>query len=159
RSDWTVTEAADGAQALRAALESPPDVAVLDVSMPGLDGCAVCRALRGDPRTRGVAVLLLTGAPGEDLQRLDPPPDAWLAKPFPLTELVAKAVELLKMVPDRRAPVDSERCDACGIELSSGRGRFRRAGRTLCLDCGGAESGSAASSDVPKDRFPKPPRD
>ncbi|MDE2489534.1 MAG: response regulator [Elusimicrobia bacterium] len=92
---WTVRESPDGTQALRAALESPPDLAALDESMPGLCGCGVCRELRADPRTRGIAVLLMTGAPNEELQRLDPPPDAWLAKPFRLAEFTEKAAELL----------------------------------------------------------------
>ena len=55
-----VTEAEDGEQALQKVGESPPDVVLLDVMMPGLDGFDVCRRLKGDPKTAPIPVLLVT---------------------------------------------------------------------------------------------------
>ena len=55
-----VTEAEDGEQALKKAKESPPDVILLDVMMPGLDGFEVCRRLKADPATAPIPVLLVT---------------------------------------------------------------------------------------------------
>ena len=97
RAGCTVaTEVADGPQALTAARTDPPDLAVLDVSMPGATGLEVCTALRADPATAGVPVLLLSaGASPDDVARgLAAGADAYLAKPFTVAGLVARVREL-----------------------------------------------------------------
>ena len=97
RAGCTVaTEVTDGTQALSAARSDPPDLAVLDVSMPGATGLEVCAALRADPATAGVPVLLLSaGASPEDVARgLAAGADAYLAKPFSVAGLVAQVREL-----------------------------------------------------------------
>ena len=97
RAGCTVaTEVADGTQALIAARTEPPDLAVLDVSMPGPTGLEVCTALRADPATAAVPVLLLSaGATPEDVARgLAVGADAYLAKPFSVAGLVARVREL-----------------------------------------------------------------
>ena len=58
----TIVEAVDGEQALRLALESPPDLMLLDVTMPNLDGWEVLRFLRKKPETAEVPVMMLTTA-------------------------------------------------------------------------------------------------
>ena len=90
------TEVADGTQALTAARTDPPDLAVLDVSMPGATGLEVCAALRADLATTGVPVLLLSaGASPDDVARgLAAGADAYLAKPFAVAGLVARVREL-----------------------------------------------------------------
>jgi len=87
---------ADGPAALAAARADVPDLAVLDVSMPGSTGLEVCTALRADPATAGVRVLLLSaGASADDVARgLAAGADAYLAKPFAVTDLVARVKEL-----------------------------------------------------------------
>ena len=97
RAGCTVaTEVADGTQALIAARTDPPDLAVLDVSMPGATGLEVCTALRADPATAAVPVLLLSaGATPDDVARgLAAGADAYLAKPFSVAGLVARVREL-----------------------------------------------------------------
>ncbi|ADB74055.1 response regulator transcription factor [Geodermatophilus obscurus] len=97
RAGCTVaTEVADGTQALTAARTDPPDLAVLDVSMPGATGLEVCTALRADRATAGVPVLLLSaGATPDDVARgLAAGADAYLAKPFSVAGLVARVREL-----------------------------------------------------------------
>ena len=97
RAGCTVaTEVADGTQALIAARTEPPDLAVLDVSMPGATGLEVCTALRADPATAGVPVLLLSaGATPDDVARgLAAGADAYLVKPFSVAGLVARVREL-----------------------------------------------------------------
>ena len=89
-------EVADaGAAALAHALKLPPDLVVLDVMMPGLDGLEVCRRLRagGD-----VPVLMLTARDGvgDRVQGLDAGADDYLAKPFALEELLARLRALLR---------------------------------------------------------------
>jgi DNA-binding response OmpR family regulator len=81
---------ADGAAALDAARADRPDLAVLDVSMPGATGLEVCAALRADPATAGIRILLLSaGASLEDVAAgLAAGADAYLAKPFQVSGLV-----------------------------------------------------------------------
>ena len=59
-SGYRVVTAPDGPTALAAAVMELPDLAVLDVTMPGMSGTDVCRALRADPATAGMAVIVLT---------------------------------------------------------------------------------------------------
>jgi CheY-like chemotaxis protein len=58
--DVTLLEAADGTEALAAARAAPPDLVLADLRMPKLDGCGLCEAMRADPRTRDVPVVILT---------------------------------------------------------------------------------------------------
>src|SRR6266571_3281897 len=89
---------ADGESGLRAAGDRPPDLVVLDVMLPGLDGLAVCRRLR----ERGqMPILMLTalGAPGERVRGLDSGADDYLVKPFAYEELLARVRALLRRAP------------------------------------------------------------
>ena len=90
--------AVDGPAGLSAAAARQPDVVVLDVMLPGLDGIAVCRRLR----ERGpVPILMLTalGAPGERVRGLDSGADDYLVKPFAYEELLARVRALLRRAP------------------------------------------------------------
>jgi two-component system, OmpR family, response regulator MprA len=92
---YQVDVAGSGATALTQALTAPPDLVVLDVMMPGLDGLEVCRRLRagGD-----VPVLMLTARDevADRVQGLDAGADDYLAKPFALEELLARLRALLR---------------------------------------------------------------
>ncbi len=87
-----VASVADGDAALAAARTGRPDLAVLDVSMPGRTGLAVCAALRARPATAGIRVLLLSaGASADDVARgLAAGADAYLPKPFTVADLVRR---------------------------------------------------------------------
>jgi putative nucleotidyltransferase with HDIG domain len=81
-----VTEADSAAEAGRAIRRERPNVVVLDVGMPGMDGIAFCRMLKSDPETAGIGIVLLTGR--DDVR--DPGrADALLLKPFRPLELLA----------------------------------------------------------------------
>ena len=91
KAGCTVTHSlADGSAALATARAELPDLAVLDVSMPGKTGLEVCAALRADPATAGTRILLLSaGASPDDVGRgLAAGADAYLAKPFGVAALV-----------------------------------------------------------------------
>jgi DNA-binding response OmpR family regulator len=92
---------ADGTAALAAARSQTPDLAVLDVSMPGATGLEVCAALRGDAATAGIRVLLLSaGASAEDVARgLAAGADSYLPKPFAVADLVARVRALTAGLP------------------------------------------------------------
>ena len=97
RDGFNVIEARSGAEALTLAQTRKPDVAVLDVGMPGLDGLEVLARIRADDALRGMRVLLLTAKAQEsDARRgYDAGADAYVRKPFSPTELSARVRELL----------------------------------------------------------------
>lgn len=93
---FRVAEAADGVAALERAFADPPDLVLLDVAMPRMDGFEVCRTLREDPRTSDVAILLLTASVVGELEERARAAgaDGILTKPIDPHE-VAAAVERL----------------------------------------------------------------
>jgi len=87
-ADIVVDEAQDAMAASRQIALRHPDVIVLDVGMPGVDGITFCRALKSDPRTRDIPVVLLTGDADVELAGWRAGAGAFLRKPFsPLTLL------------------------------------------------------------------------
>lgn len=90
-----VDEAADGTMGLRLALHSPPDVLVLDLSLPGLDGLKLCATLRERAPAR-IPVLMLTArdALSDKLDGFDAGADDYLVKPFAGEELLARVAAL-----------------------------------------------------------------
>lgn len=69
RSDYTIKVATNGETALQIALsDTPPDLILLDVMMPGIDGYEVCRRLKAEPRTKGIPVIFITAKGGEEDQ-------------------------------------------------------------------------------------------
>lgn len=97
RSGFVVTEAEDGSQALTLlATGELPAVIVLDVQMPGVDGWATLAALRADPRTFDVPVVLCTvrSHPTDQLRAFELGCDGFLGKPFRIEDLVRQVREL-----------------------------------------------------------------
>lgn len=93
---FEVTLASDGPSGLDAALNDPPDLVILDVGLPGMDGWEVLSHIRADERTKDVTVLVLTAhAQEETREKADRDgADAFLTKPFRPNELRATALEL-----------------------------------------------------------------
>lgn len=98
REGFEVAVAGDGEAALQAVEAQPPDLVILDVMMPRLNGFDVCQRLRADPRWRGVRVLMLTarGREAEVARGLSLGADAYVTKPFSTKELVAEVRRLLQ---------------------------------------------------------------
>ncbi len=92
--------AADGVEALQAAGDFVPDLVVLDLGLPRLDGVEVCRRLR---ETSDVPILMLTARSGTDdrVEGLDSGADDYLVKPFELDELLARSRALMRRRPPR----------------------------------------------------------
>jgi DNA-binding response OmpR family regulator len=97
RSGYRVIAAADGEEALALALEHTPDLAVLDVMMPKLDGYEVTRRLRSEDTTRAMPVILLTSRAQEaDVARgFESGADDYIRKPFSPHELRARVAAIL----------------------------------------------------------------
>jgi putative two-component system response regulator len=99
KEGYSVTEAADGLEALDQVGREIPDLMVLDVLMPNLDGYGVCKSLKGDTATRLLPVLMLTGLDQipDKIRALDVDADDYLAKPFSLAELRARVKSMLRL--------------------------------------------------------------
>ena len=93
-------EAIAGADVLAQALATPPRLVLLDVLMPGVDGPAICRQLRADPRTSAVPIVFISALPPAALavRLVGCPYDAIIAKPFDL-EVVAGTVRRFLTAP------------------------------------------------------------
>ncbi len=96
---YQVTAVADGLAALEAARAGAPDLVISDVMMPGLDGLGLVAALRADPATASVPVLLLSARAGQDaaIEGLEAGADDYLVKPFPAAELMARLRASLRL--------------------------------------------------------------
>ena len=98
RAGYDTTVHASGRDGLVAARQSPPDAVILDIMLPGMDGMQVCQALRAEPATAGLPILMLT-ARGEEADRvrgLELGADDYVTKPFSPKELVARVGALLR---------------------------------------------------------------
>jgi PAS domain S-box-containing protein len=106
---WDVEVVGDGQAALTCALACPPDLVLSDVMMPRMDGVALLRALRADPRTELVPVVLLSARAGEEavLEGLETGADDYLVKPFSARELVTRVRTHLGMARVRRAATEA----------------------------------------------------
>lgn len=95
---FEVLEAADGEAGLEAAREQSPDLVVLDLMLPRIDGYKVCRALKFDDRYRHIPIIILSARSGETDRRLalDLGADAYVTKPYDMKDLVARIREQLK---------------------------------------------------------------
>jgi len=128
---YQISVAANGAEALSIARTKPPDVVILDLMLPGIDGLEVCRRLRssGD----AVAVLMLTArdAIADRVAGLETGADDYLVKPFALEELLARIKALLR----RRNPPDVSREVLCfaDLELDTATRQAKRGMRTIEL--------------------------
>lgn len=98
-SGFEVYDTADGTGAVSMAQELRPDCVVLDVSMPGMSGVQVCRALRSDPRTAGCTILMLTGntAAEQKIEAFRVGADDYIIKPFSPRDLVGRVRSALRV--------------------------------------------------------------
>jgi len=108
RDGYKVLTAYDGVEALRLARESQPDLIVLDLMLPGIDGLKVCRTLRAESE---VPIIMLTARTTEQdrLTGLDLGADDYVTKPFSPRELAARVRAVLRRLPEdtlRRGPAE-----------------------------------------------------
>lgn len=126
---FEVELAEGGEQALRRIGTAPPEVCVLDVMMPRVDGWEVLRAIRDDPSTAELPVVLLTakGEPGDRLRGWELGCDAYVAKPFDPPDVVQEVMAVLTREPaERRAMRERQATFARSmLEKTSGRGGRR----------------------------------
>ncbi|MEV3858590.1 response regulator transcription factor [Streptomyces sp. NPDC050095] len=128
----TVDRAADGEAALRAAAAHWPDLVVLDLMLPGMDGLDVCRALR---ERAPVPVVMLT-ARGDEEDRilgLEVGADDYVTKPFSPRELVLRVASVLRRVRAAQDQVAARPVERAGLTLDPAARRATKDGRELAL--------------------------
>ncbi len=122
REGFNIIEAADGEQALAAAMSKKPDIVLLDLMIPKIDGLSVCKRLQAAPETENIPVIMLT-AKGEEIDRivgLELGAADYIVKPFSLREVALRIKGVLK----RRVELKPEqvlRCDEIVLDPSSHR--------------------------------------
>jgi two-component system response regulator MprA len=124
----SVDVALDGPEALARAASRPPDLVVLDIMLPGIDGMEVCRRLRA---ADDVPILMLTArdATAERVRGLDSGADDYVVKPFAYEELMARVRALLR----RRSPARRQRLSYVDVDVDVGAREARRDGREVIL--------------------------
>ncbi len=129
---WGVLRAADGEQALQIARTQLPSLVVLDLMMPKISGMDVLRALKGDPRTAHVGVIVLS-ARADEVDRLlafELGTDDYLAKPFSPRELALRAKGILS---HRARPQQAGRIRAGTITIDRDQHEVRVNGRLVAV--------------------------
>lgn len=109
RNNYEMSGVASGEEAFASVRRSPPDLVVLDLMLPGIDGLEVCRRLKNDVRTSAIPVIILS-AKGEEadvVAGLELGADDYLSKPFSPRVLLARIKAVL-----RRQHVEPDRADA-----------------------------------------------
>ena len=111
---WTVEAVGDGRAALAAIQRQKPDIVLSDVMMPGLDGFQLLAALRNNPETSSIPVIMLSARAGEEaaIEGLEAGADDYLIKPFSARELVARVGTHLKIAHMRQQTVLQEQAHA-----------------------------------------------
>ncbi len=95
---YTLISAASGEEALAKVAAARPDLVLLDIVMPGIDGYEVCRRLRADPATRFLPIVMVTASPEQEKVRaIDAGADDFIPKPFDKSELVGRVRSLLRI--------------------------------------------------------------
>ena len=125
---YEVATAGDGHQGLRAVDEFKPDVVILDVMMPRLDGFELCRAIAGEPR-RGIIILSARDETTDRIHGLELGADDYLVKPFEFGELLARVKAVLR----RRTPDLNRVVQVGDLTIDTATREVRVAARQLDL--------------------------
>ena len=130
---FEVVTAQDGAEGLRLAVGQPPDLVLLDVNLPGMDGFDVCRHLRRDPATAATPVIMLTARIGESdrVAGLDLGVDDYITKPFSPKEALARVRAVLRRFD--RAVSEPEALADGALRIDLGARQVEAAGHALAL--------------------------
>jgi excisionase family DNA binding protein len=103
-AEYEVETCGDGINALIRIGQKPPDLVVLDIVIPKMDGIQVCRVLKSQPQTSGIKIIAVSGKklPFGEKKLMDIKIDAFFRKPLVLKELTDRAAELLRIEPSPR---------------------------------------------------------
>jgi len=140
---YQVTAVSDGVEALAQAHKTPPDVLLLDVMMPGIDGLQVCRVLRAEGDRTPILMLTALVETADRIAGLDAGADDYVVKPFDVEEVFARLRALLRRtspdsgavvdVPKEQPQVSDRQIEAAGLRMDVQARRAWRNDRELEL--------------------------
>jgi DNA-binding response OmpR family regulator len=136
---FLVDSATDGIQGLATAQRINPDLIILDLMLPGIDGLEVCRRMRTNPTTKDIPILMLTAKDDvrDRIAGLDTGADDYLTKPFSFEELVARIRAILRRQGRSRGEendMDQNQVLQCGdLQLNSATREVTRSNRLIEL--------------------------
>jgi len=133
KAGYKTERIASGRDALEAIVARPPDLVVLDLMLPQMDGLEICRTLRANPKTSDIPIIMLT-ARGDEAERivgLELGADDYLAKPFSPNELVARVRALFRRAKRGAAASDTLRYGE--IVIDAGKHVVSAAGEEVTL--------------------------
>ncbi len=131
REGFSVRTAENGEDAIRLVREQRPDLIVLDLMLPTIDGLAVCRAIRSTEKTRDIPIVMLTarGEEADIVRGLEAGADDYVTKPFSPKILIARIYAVLR----RSAPVGEGVVEAGGVRLDPERHEVTADGKQVDL--------------------------
>jgi len=133
REGYRARSTRDGEDGLRLVREEAPDVVLLDLMLPALDGIDVCRQLKADPLTRAIPIVMVT-AKGEEsdiVLGLGVGADDYVAKPFRPKELIARVKAVLRRGPLKEDRTTRDRIVRDGVVIDAGRHDVRIDGKPV----------------------------
>lgn len=140
KNEYSVEVAGNGTDGMEQARNNTPDLILLDIMLPGIDGLEVCKMLRMDKRTRKIPIFMLT-AKGEDMDKilgLELGADDYITKPFSIKELIARIRAAIRRKNEDSCEAGKEEKDGSvlrirDIEINSEKHEARKNGKKLVL--------------------------
>lgn len=153
--------AADGLEALAVAADAPPDLVLLDVMMPGLDGYAVCRRMREDRRLADVPIVMLTALDDHDsrIEAFNAGADDFVSKPYDRHELRARVATITRLNRSRQLHTERTKLQAIidraphGIVIAGSDGQVRLLNPTVLRLLGAHADTTGDTSGLVADLF------
>lgn len=135
KEGYDVACVGSGEEALKAARKEPPDLIVLDLMLPTVDGLEVCRRLKAEARTRDIPIVMLTAKSEESdvISGLDRGADDYISKPFSPRVLTARIKALLRRHDTKRQAEANVTIDVHELSIHPGRHEVTLAGSPLEL--------------------------
>ena len=133
REGFRVLSTRDGEEGLRLVQKESPDLVLLDLMLPGLDGMEICRKLKADPLTQAIPIVMAT-AKGEEsdiVLGLGIGADDYVTKPFSPRELIARVKAVLRRGPLQEGRAAREQIVRDGVTIDAGRHSVRVDGESV----------------------------
>jgi phosphate transport system regulatory protein PhoU len=121
--DFEATVVRDGVEGIKETTRQPPDLILLDLNLPGLDGLEVCRRIRGDAATASIPIIMLTARVDESdtIRGLELGADDYVTKPFSVKELVARVRAVIRRSERPEKDADVLTADDLQVDLAGRR--------------------------------------